>query len=146
MNFVRLVPAISLLTVIACGEAHTTFRADRLPALDDADKVALVAEAGAPLFDGMDVLHHPVTTARYQSEASNGRGHRDPRDRHCEDTGSSPRPSSVYPCRRGFVDAGTRRRCQSLELQGRTDEAVEVRTTFDELWSLADVPLTGSRF
>ena len=34
---------------------------------------------------------------------------------------------------------------QSLERQGKTEEAAEVRARFEELWSLADVTLTGSR-
>ncbi len=34
---------------------------------------------------------------------------------------------------------------QSLELQGKTEDANAAREKFDQAWSLADVTLTGSR-
>ena len=33
----------------------------------------------------------------------------------------------------------------SLEAQGKSKEAAQVRVEFDQVWSLADVSLTGSR-
>ena len=35
---------------------------------------------------------------------------------------------------------------QSLEAQGKTDEAAQVQAEFDEAWQGADVELTASRF
>jgi len=60
MNAIRLILAACL--VVACAEAPTTDSAATTEAVD-AETAALVAEAGAPLFEGMGNRHHPITTS-----------------------------------------------------------------------------------
>ena len=58
MKALHTLIAITLAALTACTTTDTA----PPPPLSDAERDALVAEAGAPLFDGMGDHHHPITT------------------------------------------------------------------------------------
>lgn len=65
---VLLVLSTSLLATLACTDAPTTDSATGMPPLDDVERDALVSEAGAPLFNDMGNLHHPISTSHEGSQ------------------------------------------------------------------------------
>ena len=67
MTAIRLFLVTSLVAFIACTDAPSDSPTG-MPPLDDAERNALVAEAGAPLFDGMGNLHHPITASHEGSQ------------------------------------------------------------------------------
>ncbi len=63
MRIAQSLLIVGLVALTACSDATTTDETAEPPALSDAERKALVAQANAPLFEGMGDHHHPITTS-----------------------------------------------------------------------------------
>ncbi len=63
MRIAQSLLVTGLVALTACSNATTTDATAGPPPLSDAEREALVAEANAPLFDGMGDHHHGITTS-----------------------------------------------------------------------------------